>query len=91
MPAGHLVRRGFLVEIEHEAINWVAIATDGVTDVLEHFACPDWSKIARYDSDQLRSLLERIDRWESNEDPDGRQLPCAKRHDDKTIAAIPSL
>jgi hypothetical protein len=26
--------------------------------------------------------------WEANVDPNGQQLPKAKRHDDKSIAAI---
>ncbi|MCX6953059.1 MAG: hypothetical protein NTV51_12970 [Verrucomicrobia bacterium] len=35
--------------------------------------------------------FSRVRQWEMITDPDGRLIPRAKRHDDKTIAAIPML
>jgi hypothetical protein len=39
----------------------------------------------------LAALLGSADRWEAETDPDGQVLPRAKRHDDKTIAAVFAL
>jgi hypothetical protein len=51
----------------------------------------DWLALAHYDSDQLAAVLAVIHEWEAAADPDGRTLPRAKRHDDKTPAAIPAV
>ncbi|WP_219419872.1 hypothetical protein [Pseudonocardia nigra] len=48
-------------------------------------------RIAQYDTAQLEALLAGIREWEETSDPDGRHLPRAKRHDDKTIAAIAAI
>ena len=56
-------------------------------DLIEH-AGHRRHGIAQYDSAQLDALLARIHEWEDTSDPDVRHLPCAKRHDDKTIAAL---
>lgn len=36
----------------------------------------------------LHDLLVACHRWETVEDPDGRKLPRAKHHEDKTIASV---
>jgi hypothetical protein len=67
---------------------WVVLATDGVYNPMSFHESHDWSRYAGYDDRQLASLLEQLRRWEANVDPNGQQLPRAKRHDDKSIAAI---
>ena len=66
------------------------LATDGAADYIDHTGQP-WTRIARYDSEHLGALLGSADRWEAESDPDGQALPRAKRHDDKTIAAVSTL
>lgn len=82
--AGHALAR----TVTEDELTWAVLATDGVTEVLEHLAKPDWARIARYDGTRLAELLRRIHQWEETRDPDGRRLPRAKQHDDKTIAAV---
>ncbi|WP_106177190.1 hypothetical protein [Prauserella shujinwangii] len=48
----------------------------------------DWPRIARADETDLAAPLDRCQIWERDADPDGRQLPRAKRHDDKALAAV---
>jgi hypothetical protein len=76
--------------VERDTIEWAVLATDGAADLIEH-AGHRWHRIAQYDSPQLDALLARIHEWEDTSDPDGRHLPRAKRHDDKTIAALASI
>jgi hypothetical protein len=65
---------------------WIALATDGAADIIQHLAADDWPAIAHQDAAGLAGLLQRCHDWEQNTDPHGRLLPRAKRHDDKTIA-----
>jgi hypothetical protein len=67
---------------------WAVLATDGAFGPLAHLGDPPWSEIAALDADGLRRLLARCHAWERDQDPDGRLLPRAKRHDDKTLAAV---
>lgn len=69
-------------------LSWAVIATDGVTDVLDHLGHPAWATIARYDRRALTDLLKYIHRWEDLEDPAGQAVPRAKRHDDKSIVTV---
>jgi hypothetical protein len=50
------------------------------------------SKRARSGADSgqaaLAAFLQRCHDWGENDDPDGRQFPRAKRHDDKAIATV---
>jgi hypothetical protein len=71
-------------------IEWAVLATDGAADLIEH-AGHRWHRIALYGHAQLTALLARIHEWEDTSDPNGRHLPRAKRHDDKTIAALASI
>jgi hypothetical protein len=76
--------------VERDKIDWAVLATDGAADLIEH-AGHRWHRIALYDTPQLDALLARIHEWENASDPHGRHLPRAKRHDDKTIAALASI
>ena len=84
--AHHAVER--TVPADH--IGWAVLATDGAADYIDHTS-QSWPRIARYDSQRLAALLDSAGRWEAEMDPDGQELPRAKRHDDKTIAAVPTL
>jgi hypothetical protein len=76
--------------VERDSIDWAVLATDGAADLIEH-AGHRWHRIAQYERTQLDALLARIHEWENTSDPDGRHLPRAKQHDDKTIAALASI
>lgn len=67
---------------------WAVLATDGAYRPMVHLGRDDWESVAFRDSDELSHLLAYLDDWEANVDPDGTALQRAKRHDDKSIAAI---
>jgi hypothetical protein len=69
------------------SLEWIALATDGAADAARHLGF-DWEAIARCDEASLSGLLQHCHEWEETTDPDGRQYPRAKRHDDKAIATI---
>jgi len=71
-------------------IGWAILATDGAADLLRHLGLANWPAIAA-DPTQASRLLRRASAWEAYTDPDGRQLPRTKRHDDKTLAVIREL
>jgi len=71
-------------------IGWAILATDGAADLLRHLGLANWPAIAA-DPTQASRLLHRASVWEAYADPDGHQLPRAKRHDDKTLAVIREL
>lgn len=80
---------GHHAEIHHHAraeLDWAVLATDGAQRPVDHLHL-SWNDIARKDEADLLALLRDLHRWEAEQDPDGRLLPRAKRHDDKTIAA----
>lgn len=79
---------GISVTIPREQVEWAVLATDGAADLIQHHAQPPWFEIAQYDAENLTALLVRLHEWESVGDPDGRILPRAKRHDDKTLASV---
>lgn len=70
-----------------DSVGWVIVATDGAHDTLEALGI-GWPEIANRTPAGLTDLLNRCHDWEADTDPDGRLLPRAKRHDDKTIAVI---
>lgn len=82
---------GVSVTLPADRIQWAVLATDGATDPIEHHKQPPWHEIAHYDDEALSALLDDLHRWEDETDPDGQLLPRSKRHDDKTVAAIPSV
>ncbi len=84
-------RHARIATVPAEEITWAVLATDGAADLIDHHGKPAWDEIAQHDADDLSALLAFLHDWESTTDPDGRHLPRAKRHDDKTIAALPML
>ncbi|MBN9097016.1 MAG: hypothetical protein J0I49_02715 [Pseudonocardia sp.] len=74
--------------LDSTSVAWAVLATDGAADIIDHTG-PSWAEIAQYDAGRLTDLLRRLHEWEGTSDPNGRTLPRAKRHDDKTVAAIP--
>lgn len=70
------------------SLEWIVLATDGTIDTARHLGLDDWEAIACSDQARLSELLQQCHQWEEDTDPDGRQYPRAKRHDDKAIATI---
>lgn len=70
------------------SLEWIGLATDGAVETARHLGLDDWQAIAHCDQAGLSALLRRCHEWEHSADPDGQQLPRAKRHDDKAIATI---
>lgn len=87
IAAGH----GLAATLPADRIAWAVLATDGVADLIDHHEQPQWPDVAQLDDDALTGLLGRLHEWESADDPNGLLLPRAKRHDDKTLAAIPAV
>lgn len=83
--------RAITTTIDRDPTTWAVLATDGAAHLLDHVGRPTWAGVAGLDDEQLSALLRSVHRWEDHEDPDGRHLPRAKRHDDKTIAAIETV
>jgi hypothetical protein len=65
---------------------WAVLATDGAYKTMTHLGIADWSAVATASSEDLRQILTDCQRWEDLSDPDGREFPRAKRHDDKSVA-----
>lgn len=84
-------REGFTVTLPADQVEWAVLATDGAADLISHHQRPQWSEIAHYDDAALSELLDRLHRWEDDHDPYGQLLPRSKRHDDKTVAAVPAV
>ncbi|WP_433278468.1 hypothetical protein ACQPZA_04010 [Pseudonocardia xinjiangensis] len=83
-------RHGMTATVPRDAIAWAVLATDGVAEFIDQASRgEDWPALAQLNSDQLAQVLVRIHDWEANSDPDARIQPRAKRHDGKTIVAIP--
>lgn len=78
---------GITRTIPHDRLTWAVLATDGAADLIDHLG-HSWPAIAGFDRDQLNGLLDDIHRWETDTDPNGRDLPRAKRHDDKTVVTL---
>jgi len=70
------------------SLDWIILATDGAIDTARRLGLEDWEAIACSDQATLSGLLRQCHEWEEDADPDGRQYPRAKRHDDKAIAII---
>jgi hypothetical protein len=80
-----------VIAVPTRRISWAVIATDGASDIIDHRRRPDWRVVSQFNSENLFELLRELECWETNVDPDGCDLPRAKRHDDKTLAACPEL
>lgn len=80
--------RGLVASTARRWVEWAVLVTDGAADPLMHLSRDPWPELAGQDADGLSLRLEELCAWEKQHDPDGRQLPRAKRHDDKTIAVV---
>jgi 8-oxo-dGTP pyrophosphatase MutT (NUDIX family) len=65
-------------------VAWCVLATDGAQRGFDHQAI-DWTTLHTQTERDLRRLLDDLQQWETDRDPDGAALPRAKRHDDKTV------
>jgi hypothetical protein len=81
-------RQARTVTLPSSTIAWAVLATDGAGDVLAHLDRHSWPGLADGNADQLLTILHELHDWEEHGDPAARRLPRAKRHDDKTIAAV---
>ncbi len=68
------------------SVPWAVLATDGAYKTMPQLGITDWSALRNASDQQLAAILARCQSWEASEDPDGRKLPRAKRHDDKSLA-----
>jgi hypothetical protein len=82
--AAHAITR----TVPAASLDWIVLATDGAIETARHRGLDDWEAIADSGQAALSAFLQRCQAWEENDDPDGRQLPRAKRHDDKAIATV---
>ena len=69
---------------ELSSVDWCVLATDGAQRTIDHLGIP-WHDVASMDEQALADLLAELHRWEAEQDPDGAELPRAKRHDDKAL------
>jgi hypothetical protein len=53
---------------------------------MDHLGLTTWFDFAKAGPELLHDLLPCCQRWENEHDPDARQLPRAKSHDDKALA-----
>ncbi len=67
-------------------VPWAVLATDGAYNTLEHIGPQDWASIATRSTSGLHELLATAHEWEARTDPEGKQFPRSKGHDDKAIA-----
>lgn len=67
---------------------WAVLATDGAYRPMVHLGLDNWESVAVQTSEELKRTITHLDSWEADIDPDGVDLPRAKRHDDKAIVAI---
>jgi hypothetical protein len=90
-PAGYWIAEADPAAADHvitrrypaSDVSWCVLATNGAQRPYDH-RNGDWAALPA-DADPLRRHLEELQRREDERDPDGRLLPRAKRHDDKTV------
>lgn len=82
--AAHAVTR----TVPAALLDWIVLATDGTVDTARHLGLDNWETMAHSEQAGLSALLQRCHEWEANADPGGRQLPRAKRHDDKAVVTV---
>ena len=58
---------------------------------MSHLGIDDWARLVDLRQADLEAVLKRCHQWESERDPNGMELPRAKRHDDKSLAVILSV
>lgn len=81
-------RQGLSLSVPRSRIQWAVLGTDGATNYLDRVAGTDWARLSNADEANLEATLAEIDWWERSVDPHGALMPRAKRHDDKTLAAV---
>ena len=54
---------------------------------MTHLGLAGWPALRHASDHDLTQILERCQSWELDDDPNGWELPRAKRHDDKSLAA----
>jgi hypothetical protein len=80
--------RALTLTLPATAETWAVLATDGTVNTVRHLRLDDWPALARSGPAALARLLRHCHDWEQHADPDGRQFPRSKRHDDKAIASL---
>jgi hypothetical protein len=80
--------RALTTSLPATAETWAVLATDGVVNTARHLGLDGWPALARSGPAALARLLRACQDWEQHADPDGRQFPRSKRHDDKAIASL---
>ena len=80
--------RALTITLPATAGTWAVLATDGTVNTARHLGLDDWPALARSGPAALAGLLRACQDWEQHADPDGRQFPRSKRHDDKAIASL---
>jgi len=80
--------RALTITLPATAETWAVLATDGTVNTALHLGLGDWPALARSGPAALARLLRHCQDWEQHADPDGRQFPRSKRHDDKAIASL---
>jgi hypothetical protein len=80
--------RALTITLPATAATWAVLATDGAVSTARHLGLDDWPALARSGPAALAGLLRACQDWEQHADPDGRQFPRSKRHDDKAIATL---
>jgi hypothetical protein len=80
--------QAFFIQEPVVASPWAVLATDGAYKVMSQLGIDDWGKLTTAEPDDLEQLLRQCQQWESDEDPNGQELPRAKLHDDKSLAVI---
>lgn len=87
----HAAYQAVTVRRPLDATPWVILATDGAYGTMQHLGLDDWSSLATramQNEDALTDVLRQCQSWEAKNDPTGRELPRAKRHDDKSLAVL---
>jgi len=83
--------RALTLTLPTTAAAWAVLATDGLVNTARHLGLDDWPALAHSGPAALARLLRHCQDWEQHADPDGRQFPRSKRHDDKAIASLVML
>jgi hypothetical protein len=81
-------RHAFVERHRAEEVPWLVLASDGAYEPMKHLGLDDWPEVSAMDYEALYGLLVQCQAWESTVDPSGESLPRAKRHDDKSLAAV---
>lgn len=67
---------------------WAIVATDGAYNTMKYLHLINPGRLLAARHSYLAKVLQKCRTWEAEHDPDGHQLPRAKRHDDKSLAVL---